>query len=113
MKNIPYAESLAQVNYAVKPAAIYCRVSTDNQENEGTSLDTQRTACLKYCQDNQVPLPNQYYIRRLKENFSFIFFNGELRKTTCVETGKEIETNLPKELDTRILCTKAYLDKVK
>lgn len=32
-------------------AAIYCRVSTDNQEREGTSLQTQLEACLKYCQD--------------------------------------------------------------
>ncbi len=31
-------------------AAIYCRVSTDNQEREGTSLQTQLEACLKYCQ---------------------------------------------------------------
>jgi len=29
--------------------AIYCRVSTDNQESEGTSLQTQLEACLKYC----------------------------------------------------------------
>ena len=27
-------------------SAIYCRVSTDNQEREGTSLDSQREACL-------------------------------------------------------------------
>ncbi len=32
-------------------AAIYYRVSTDNQEAEGTSLQTQLQACLKYCQD--------------------------------------------------------------
>jgi len=32
-------------------AANYCRVSTDNQEQEGTSLQTQLEACLKYCQD--------------------------------------------------------------
>ena len=32
-------------------AAMYCRVSTDNQEREGTSLQTQLEACLKYCQD--------------------------------------------------------------
>jgi site-specific DNA recombinase len=32
-------------------AAIYCRVSTDNQEREGTSLQTQLENCLKYCQD--------------------------------------------------------------
>ena len=31
-------------------AAIYCRVSTDNQEREGTSLQTQLENCLKYCQ---------------------------------------------------------------
>lgn len=31
-------------------AAIYCRVSTDNQEREGTSLQTQLEACRNYCQ---------------------------------------------------------------
>ncbi len=31
--------------------AIYCRVSTDSQESEGTSLQTQLEACLNYCQD--------------------------------------------------------------
>jgi site-specific DNA recombinase len=30
-------------------AAIYCRVNTDDQEKEGTSLQTQRDACLAYC----------------------------------------------------------------
>jgi site-specific DNA recombinase len=35
----------------MKTAVIYCRVSTDNQETEGTSLQTQLEACLKYCQD--------------------------------------------------------------
>ena len=35
----------------MKTAAIYCRVSTDNQETEGTSLQTQLEACLKYCHD--------------------------------------------------------------
>lgn len=32
-------------------AAIYCRVSTDNQEREGTSLQTQLEACRNYCWD--------------------------------------------------------------
>ena len=32
-----------------KTAAIYCRVSTDDQEKEGTSLQTQLEACLEYC----------------------------------------------------------------
>ncbi|MFC1894131.1 recombinase family protein [Chloroflexota bacterium] len=34
----------------MKSAAIYCRVSTDNQEREGTSLQTQLENCLTYCQ---------------------------------------------------------------
>ncbi|MCK4962027.1 MAG: recombinase family protein [Anaerolineales bacterium] len=35
----------------MKTAAIYCRVSTDNQEREGTSLQTQLDAILNYCQE--------------------------------------------------------------
>ena len=31
-------------------AAIYCRVSTEGQEQDGTSLQTQMEACRKYCQ---------------------------------------------------------------
>jgi len=32
-------------------AAIYCRVSTEGQEQEGTSLQTQMQACLDYCHE--------------------------------------------------------------
>lgn len=35
----------------MKDAATYCRVSTDNQEREGTSLRTQMESCLEYCRD--------------------------------------------------------------
>lgn len=35
----------------MKTAAIYCRVSSEGQETEGTSLQTQLEACLKYCRD--------------------------------------------------------------
>jgi site-specific DNA recombinase len=35
----------------MKTAIVYYRVSTDNQESEGTSLQTQLEACLKYCRD--------------------------------------------------------------
>jgi site-specific DNA recombinase len=35
----------------MKTAAIYTRVSTDNQEREGTSLQTQLEHCLTYCHD--------------------------------------------------------------
>lgn len=34
-------------------AAIYCRVSTEGQEQDGTSLQTQLEACRKYCQARQ------------------------------------------------------------
>lgn len=34
----------------MKTAAIYCRVSTEDQEREGTSLQTQLENCLTYCQ---------------------------------------------------------------
>jgi len=36
---------------AMKIAAIYLRVSTDNQESEGTSLQTQLSASLNFCRD--------------------------------------------------------------
>ncbi len=35
----------------MKTAAIYCRVSTEDQEREGTSLQTQLEACLNYCRE--------------------------------------------------------------
>lgn len=35
----------------MKRTGIYCRVSTEDQEREGTSLQTQLEACLNYCQD--------------------------------------------------------------
>jgi site-specific DNA recombinase len=35
----------------MKTAAIYTRVSTDNQEREGTSLQTQMENCLNYCRE--------------------------------------------------------------
>ena len=34
----------------MKNTVIYCRVSSDSQEREGTSLNTQLENCLTYCQ---------------------------------------------------------------
>lgn len=67
---------------------------------------------LKFSQENNIPLPNQYYIGRIKENFRFMFFNGELRETKCAQTGQKIMTALPKELDSRILSLEAYHQEV-
>lgn len=41
-------------------AAIYCRVSTDNQEREGTSLQTQLEACIKYCKSRDYEVVYQF-----------------------------------------------------
>ena len=40
-------------------AAVYCRVSTDKQESEGTSLQTQLEACQKYCLDKGYSVVSQ------------------------------------------------------
>ncbi len=44
----------------MKSAAIYCRVSTDDQEKEGTSLKTQMQACLNYCQGKDYDVSYRY-----------------------------------------------------
>lgn len=41
-------------------AAIYCRVSTDSQEREGTSLQTQLENCLKYCESKGYDVSYRY-----------------------------------------------------
>ncbi|MFC1951906.1 recombinase family protein [Chloroflexota bacterium] len=41
-------------------AAIYSRVSTDNQESEGTSLQTQLEACNNYCQDKGYDVADRF-----------------------------------------------------
>jgi hypothetical protein len=65
---------------------------------------------LSFCRGRNIPLNNKFYIRRIKENYAWIFFNGELRQTTCAKTGASISTTLPQEFDGRILCEKAYLE---
>ena len=46
-------------------AVIYCRVSTDDQDKEGTSLHTQLDACLKYCQEK-----GYHIARKFTETYS-------------------------------------------
>jgi site-specific DNA recombinase len=41
-------------------AAIYCRVSTEGQEQDGTSLQTQLEACLKYCHERDYEVGYQF-----------------------------------------------------
>ncbi len=44
-------------------AAIYCRVSTDDQEREGTSLDSQLGACLKKAEELGYEVPQRFIFR--------------------------------------------------
>lgn len=46
----------------MKTAAIYCRVSTEDQEREGTSLDSQREACLKKAVDLGYEVPDCFVV---------------------------------------------------
>jgi site-specific DNA recombinase len=41
-------------------AAIYCRVSTEDQEREGTSLRTQLEACLAYCKQKGYEIAHRF-----------------------------------------------------
>jgi len=41
-------------------AAVYSRVSTEDQEREGTSLQTQLQACLRFCQDKGYEVAHSY-----------------------------------------------------
>jgi site-specific DNA recombinase len=60
-------------------AAIYCRVSTEDQEKEGTSLQTQLEACLDYCRERRYQVT-----QRLCETYSGLTLDrpklNELRK---------------------------------
>jgi len=43
-------------------AALYCRVSTDDQEREGTSLQTQRQACIEYAGQHGYQVEDSYIL---------------------------------------------------
>ena len=59
-------------------AAIYSRVSTEDQEKEGTSLQTQVAACLAYCHQKGYQV-----IRQFSETYSGLTLDrlklGDLR----------------------------------
>jgi hypothetical protein len=63
---------------------------------------------LTFAQKLKVPLPNSFYINRMRRNYSYIFFNGSLRTTSCAKSGQEISTALPSQLDGRILSLEEY-----
>jgi len=46
-------------------AALYARVSTEDQEREGTSLGTQEEACRKYAEEHDYRVDDDYVIREV------------------------------------------------
>jgi len=61
----------------------------------------------------QCPLPHNYYVHHLQDNFAWMPFNGELRDTICAKSGQKIKTNWPEKFDGRILSEEEYLKVVK
>jgi DNA invertase Pin-like site-specific DNA recombinase len=53
------------VKQPTKTGIIYCRVSTEKQQYQGTSLDTQEDLCKRYCQNNGISV-----LRILRESKS-------------------------------------------
>lgn len=72
-----------------------------------------READAKFSSRLGVPLPYNYYIHRLQENFRLVPFDGKLRTVDCGKCGKKIETSWPAQFDGRILCEEDYLGIVK
>ncbi len=70
-------------------------------------------ADIEFAQKLNIPLPNEFYISRIQDNFRWLFFDGSLRETTCGKCNVEIKTNWPEKYDGRILCEKCYLGIIK
>ena len=49
----------------MKTAAIYCRVSTEDQEREGSSLDSQLSACVKKAQELGYTADSEYVVNEV------------------------------------------------
>lgn len=47
-------------------------------------------------------------MRRVRENFSWMPYDGALRKTICAKSGINILTSWPREYDARILSEAEY-----
>lgn len=76
-------------------AAIYCRVSTDDQEREGTSLQTQLEACLKHAESKGYDVAY-----RLREAFSGLSLQRpELDKLRELVRSGQIDTIVIYSLD--------------
>src|SRR5437762_1050763 len=53
------------VTIGTKPAALYCRVSTTAQDEEGSSLQTQEAACRKYAAERGYVVDDRHVYREV------------------------------------------------
>lgn len=68
---------------------------------------------IDFAKKMKVPLPHNYYVHHLQNNFSWMPFSGELRETVCAKSGKKIKTNWPAKFDSRVLSEEEYLKFIK
>lgn len=70
-------------------AALYARVSTEDQEREGTSLQSQEEACRKYAEEQDYEVPDAYLI---KEVYSGLTLDRpELTQLRSWVSNKEVD----------------------
>ena len=70
-------------------AAIYCRVSSESQEREGTSLQTQMEECLKYCANKSYDCPAEYRFSEARSGLTLE--RRELERLRDLVRDKEID----------------------
>ncbi len=58
---------------------------------------------LQFAQLNTYPLNSEFYLGRMKRLFSWMFFDGAQRDTVCARSGAILKTNLPVELEGRVV----------
>jgi len=77
-------------------AAIYCRVSTEDQEREGTSLISQKEACLKKAQELGYTVSEEFIVM---ETYSGLSLNRpKLDQLRQWVRDKEVDMLLPTHL---------------
>jgi len=79
-------------------AVLYCRVSTRRQVEEGTSLESQRDACLKHAEEKGYSVPEEYVLledvsgddldRPLLTKARELIKSGQAKALTCYSTDR-------------------------
>ena len=61
------------------------------------------------CRELGVPLPYSSHVRRIRENFAWMPYNGTLRMIQCAKTGSTIQTAWPEKYNGRVVSEEAYI----